>query len=724
MIKRIAVILIVLFSFSCSKEPETEVVLYKKGDVMPVLCVLNPDLYLLAADISDLFEEVTGIRPSVKGEYPDDDEVAITIGLLEPKAGDSLAVFTITNPRKNLVAINAIDSDHLYNAHRYFFYNYAGVNQFTISNVKEKVNEIKIPVALEYKHRIAFEYREPYFPDNFKKEFRHKNNTHTLEEEWALWGHNIEKAVKITPEMLATVDEKIYEEQLCFSSPELEEALKKFISSTAKNNEAPDKYMIMPNDNAVVCKCSKCIAAGNTQDNASPAVFLLLNKLAKNFPEQQFFSTAYMTTQKPPDFKLEKNAGVMISTMNFPKGVVIAASNKKSIVDDVFTGWEKVADKIYLWDYAVNFDNYFELYPTMSIMQQNLQFYKSRGVSGVFMQGSEDKYSTLAGLKAYVYAQLLQNTGINLKEHINMYLVNTYPEVGAMLFDYYINAEQLTLESKKPLDIYGGMQAAKDKYLIKSGFDIFYDKLIAKTNALSEDKKKKLEPLLLALTHQKLEIMRTTTDLNDLGYATINDKQNAKFKPVLASVFARLKYLQSRTGINVYNESGATLKEYIKYWESEILNTDYKNLLYGGKVQVLSQLDEDYTDARMLNDGAIGFADYYNNWFIATVSDTLSVKIETPKIIKATQVKINFLNDTRHKIYLPEKVIVTVGNKKHITDIKPRNNEKKPNRYEVVIPVVIAKKEEDVIIDIIKQEDLSNRSIACDEIYFMTTDKK
>ncbi|KAF2516312.1 DUF4838 domain-containing protein [Flavobacterium salilacus subsp. salilacus] len=709
MIKKLVIVLVILVSFGCDSNSQTYTV-YEKNAVEPVILINDTALRPIAEDLCDFFEQTAGMRPVITDKISSKNVPVIAIDIL--KKTDDNSAFTITH-KKNTITIKGIDIEALYNVNRYFFANYTAVNQFSVKTT-DTITKINIPINLDYKRTNDFEYREPYFPDNFSKQFRRWNATQTLEEEWALWGHNIGKVIKVTPAMLAKVDGEVNEEQLCFSSPELETALKQYIKKQIKENQEQDKFMIMPNDNAVVCRCDRCEAVGNTKTNASPAVFSLLNKLAKSFTEHHFFSTAYITTQQPPSFKLEPNAGVMISTMAFPKGVVMETSDKKDVVKTTFDKWKNVTGKIYLWDYAINFDNYFEFYPTVSTAQQNLQFYKNLGVTGVFMQGSEDRYSAFSDLKCYLYALLLQDVELNINKEIAFFFSNKYPDaVSTLLTDYYTKIENLSLKSVRTMDIYGGISASKKKYLNESGFEPFYDRLIKTTDTLNDAETKMTEPLLLAFTFQKLEILRTSPNLDDTGYATVTNDSIVKLKPEVNQLLERLKKLKATTGIDIYNESGYMLSDYIHYWEKQIIGKTYKNRLFGKKVQVLSELDEDYPDSRMLTDGAVGFNDYYNNWLLVT-GDTLSVQVTAADVKGSTEVEMNFLNDSKHKIYLPQRVEVIIDGRKYEAEIK----ETKSAICKVVIPVIIKPEDKKIIVNVVKQPQYANKSIACDELYF------
>lgn len=700
----------ITFCMGCQSNFQ-EFTLYQKGKITPEVYVANKKYQNAAKDFCALFEKATGQRLKIVSELSET-KVQIIIGELNeelPNGG-----FRIQQ-QGNAFSIKGTGGGSALFGVRYFFAAYSNSNQFD-NDPKQKIEMFKVPIGLDYTKVYAFEYREPYFPDNHSEELRLWNSTNAIDDTWGLWGHNIHKFISVTDKMFALVDDKISDEQYCFSSAEFEEALSTAIENHNKENGGAFKFMVMPNDNFMVCQCKKCKAAGNTKSNASPAAFTLINKLAIKFPNQEFFSTAYNSTVVPPQFTLAANAGVMISTMPFPKGVIIEHSNKKTVVEKTLQEWKKITSKMYLWDYAVNFDNYFEAYPTVHIAQKNLQFYKKQGISGVFINGNEGSYAAFDDLKFYLYAQLLSDPDIDLDKHIRLFFDEKYPDVSDLLFDYYSKIESFALNSRNALEIYGGLQQAKDKYLKEADFNIFYNQFTDRFGTLAREKSKNLVSLFTALTFQKLEILRTN-GVEKNGYAHF-EKDNivAVLKPEIPLLLVRLKKLTRESNIIVYNESGALISDYLESWEDEIISKKYENLFYSKNFRVLSPLDEEYQNKNMLNDGAIGFNDYYNNWLLST-KDILQIEIAAGEVKGAKTVCLTFLSSPKHKIYFPKEVLVTIGDKKFKAqiDLKPGNTNYK---YEVTIPIVITAPDKLIDITIIKQDDYKKMSIACDEILF------
>ena len=706
--KRVIYIFILLICLGCNSQSQ-DLIVYRAGGDVPELILSDASLKPIGSQFSNLFEKVFGNKIDMVARSSEK-QISIKLGLLKK---DKEKNYFIISADSKSVRIEGTNTDEVSRGVHYFLRKYAGM--YYVSGKGIVTNESKlitVPHDLYYTQSYAFEYREPYFPDNYDVEFRSWYATHTMEDTWAMWGHNLSKVVKPSTQMMARVNGKVNEEQFCFSSPELEEALIHFIKKIAVDEPLRSKFMIQANDNDVVCQCDRCKAIGNTLNNASPAVFSLINMLAAKFPKQQFFSTAYVTTMHPPKFKLADNAGVMVSTMAFPKGVLLETSGKKAMIDKVFAEWNKVTNTIYLWDYAINFDNYFKSYPTMLIAQANLKYYKAQGVKGVFMQGSEDQYSAYADLKSYLYALLLQDPDIDVRKEIKVFFKTKYPLVADLLSDYYLKIEQRSFDKKTPLDIYGGIKESKKKYLEEVEFNTFYNALFKKSETLPKDELNDLKPLLVSLTFIKLELLRTN-GIGTFGYKPASDE---KINHEVDVMLQQLWELSSQTGIKTYTETGLLIKDYLDEWNTEIIKKPYSNLLYGKKLKLISTPDEEYTDVTVLTDGGIGFKDYYNNWMLFT-QDALEVEVSAKDIKGAKVIEMDFLQDKRHNIYTPEKVEVTIDGRKYEKKLELNEDAEISKRH---INIQIDIKPSDTLIDIktIKASQYKNKSIACDEIFF------
>lgn len=696
------VVIALLLMSSCAQS--NDFVIYKKGEIKPIVYYQSSSK-AIADEFVSLFSKL-GEDLTLNNQPPKIERPYISL-----KIDANLDGFKLHQTQNGLLIIAGTERA-LRQAIYHFFGNYTNLNQFTAEAADLEQETITLPLRLNYSSNSPFSYKEPYFAENFNAKFRLWNNTNTLEESWAIWGHNIGKLIKVTPKMYAIVNGEPNEEQLNFSSIELQKALEKAIEEKLQNEPSINKFMIMPYDNDLVCNCDLCLKEGNSKKNASPAVFALIDRLAAKFPKANFYSTAYVSTEKPPQKPTRENVGVMISTMSFPKGIVLENSNKAPQISQYFKSWKNISKNIYLWDYAINFDNYFEFYPTVSIAQKNLQFYIKNGVNGIFMHGSDEgSFAAFGGLKSYLYAQLLNNPDLDLQKHIDLYLESTYPSVGKELANYYISIEETALKSSKTFDIYGGTKLAVNKYLKYDELDKIFKLILARKPKVSD---KEHDLLLMSFLFQKLELLRIN-GLKENGYATYQNHQK-KLNPEIIPHLSLLKQLSATTAIKKYNEIGLQIADYINAWNSRIVNASYQNLLFDKELKVTTALDEEYSDVSMLNNGVTGFEDYYNNWLVNS-STNLSVSANVEGLQKASTVQIDFLYDKKHKIYPPEKVSVYVGDRKFET-VLGQSSEPEAGRkiIRAVIPVKFNPNDTSIKIEITKQSQKQKRSFACDEI--------
>jgi len=562
-----------------------------------------------------------------------------------------------------------------------------------------------------------------YFSSNFKPEFRNWNKTSYLELEWGIWGHNLNKILrdkKLPESVFAKVDSKRNKAQYCFTSDSLFKYVNQKITAIYNSDHALKKYMILPNDNSIVCTCATCKAAGNTATNASPAIFSFLNKLAKNHKNLSFFTAAYVTVKEIPKFKAAENVGLFYSTIDIQKGIPIEESKYFNDFETDIKRWKKYVNNVYIWDYVVNFDNYFDIYPSIKTTQKNLQLYKKLGVTGVFLHGSEYDYSIFQDLKATIFSKLLWNTDINVDKEINTYFHQNYSnDLANLLSKYYVSIDNLFRINKKELSIYSGINKSIKKYLNPADFFNFYHHF----NSFTESNKdhKQFLKLATSLTFLKLDIMRNY-GIGEYGFATIDANDKISVKEETNLLLDKLATLSKTTNIKTYNEIHYKIDDYIKSWREIIKKYNHiKHSFYKKPFKVLSKLDEDYTNYKVLNDGAFGFLDYNTNWHISSI-DNLTLQIEKQHINKTQKITFSFLQDIKHSIYYPNTIEILDENYKLITSLKLPVDQTNLATKEVVVqlPNKHDKKQlpDTFIIKINKYKNLGKNTLACDEIIF------
>ncbi|MGK0412796.1 MAG: hypothetical protein ACJA1B_000996, partial [Polaribacter sp.] len=506
-------IYLILFSFSLSSCAQNKVILFSKNQKpYPKISIpfsANILVTKAAEEFNANFKLVTG--ETLKIERSNNLNKKDTYILLRTNPTQK-SNFCIYKEDKN-ITIQGTTAQNLVYGISDFFKRYTNLSfQGKNSSKKENIlaDEILVPNQFRICDSPQFEYREPYYSANFQPDFRAWNKTNYLELEWGIWGHNLPKILKeynLPETAYAKVGNKRVKSQFCFTSDSLFKYVNETVKRTFNSDNALNKYMILPNDNSIVCSCDTCKAAGNTSTDAAPAVFTFLNKLAKENRKLTFFTTAYITVKEIPKFKAEDNTGIFYSTIAIQKGIPIEETKDFEAFENDIKRWNGYLKNVYIWDYTVNFDNYFDIYPIIKVTQKNLKLYQKLGVNGVFLHGSEYNYSSFQNLKATLFAKLLWNPNINVDEEIADYFQHKFPvKLTDLLTNYYQFIDNTFLTSDKELSIYSGIHETVKKYLDPNTFFAFYNKFDTYYENNMFDK----EYLKIAtgLTFLKLEIMR------------------------------------------------------------------------------------------------------------------------------------------------------------------------------------------------------------------------
>ena len=719
-------IYLIIFFFSLTSCAQNKVTLFsKKNKIAPKISIpLSADILVTNAanKFNSNFKIVTGENLDIERSNSLNKNYNYILLRVNPTQKENFCIYK----KDQNITIQGTTSQNLEYAIEDFFKRYTNLNFEAIKgNIEEYsiADTIEIPEQFSECSSPIFEYREPYYSSNFDSNFRAWNKTNFLELEWGIWGHNLNKVVKdidVPESIYAKVGNKRVKDQYCFTSDSLFKYVNEKVKLTYNSDHALNKYMILPNDNDIVCTCGTCKAAGNTNTDAAPAVFTFLNKLAKDNRNLSFFTAAYITVKNIPRFKAESNTGIFYSTIDIQKGIAIENSKYFKEFQEDIVKWRKYVNNVYIWDYTVNFDNYFDIYPIIKVTQQNLKLYNKLGVNGVFLHGSEYDYSTFQELKATLFAKLLWNPNINVDQEINDYFHTRFStKLADVLTNYYTFIENSFYTNKKELSIYSGINKTVKKYLDPKVFFEFYNEFDTHTQQNKFDKD--YLKIATGLTFLKLEIMRDY-GFGSYGFGTLNEDNEIIVKNEAAVLLDHLSAYSKAATLKTYNERNYKIDDYINSWRKTIFKYHKrKHYFYKKDFEVISKLDEDYQNTKILNDGAFGLKDYNTNWHISSI-DNLVLKIKKEDISKSKKITFSFLQDVKHKIYYPSSIEILDADFKMIKRIKLKTDTTILDTKEVSIdlPSEFDNKQlsDSFIIKVIKPIIAGKNALACDEIIF------
>lgn len=495
----------------------------------------------------------------------------------------------------------------------------------------------------------AFGYREVFLPQGIGKKAK-DHDLNSIDVDWGIWGHNLGKVLpeKHSESVYAKVNESTLKSQYCFSSNRLYDYITQYIDDNYSSTDHT-RFSIIPNDNDIVCLCVKCVAAGNTEEDASPAVFNMVKKLASRYPNHQFYTSDYRTTRDLPTDSLPPNAGVMVSAMPYPFSLTPSTAKDQFLttIDD----WGAKTDNILIWDYINNFDDYFTPYPNLGVMQDRLRNYRDHNVSAVFLNGSGSDASSFSNLKTIVFADLLKNPDNNWEILLVEKAKELYPVTGETIANFMLAQEKYVKENNISLPMYEGVAVAERTYLPLHLFLNFHDSLLMLRDKTVDDERAYIDKLLPKLAMTRLELKRLERNMSDT-------------EPLLESM-ENLKNLK----VTSYNESGWQVENYIKDYRfmlNHYKEMEGKNLLKGETLTVLTPLDPDYTDVSILTDGLLGMPSNYHNGHLIN-SPEKKTDVSIPYKPGATKLRVWLSYIPGYRIYLPESVSLSATGMDKVT---------------------------------------------------------
>lgn len=360
--------------------------------------------------------------------------------------------------------------------------------------------------------KTNFEYRDVFLPENTGLEpcllSQETKTLNRVDNEWGIWGHNMEKLLGGNlPDDCYSQNAKgeIDKKQFCFSSTTLYNKVREWIIDNY-GKEDTTRFAIFPKDNKICCNCKECRKKGNTETNATPAVTDFITRLCTEFPNHIFFTSYYHSTSALPRKKLPENAGVIISAITWT--LKNEHTPKETAFKDMLNEWKNYTDRIYVWEYINNYEDYFTPFPCIALMQQRIQYYAKAGVKGLFFNGSGYDYSSFSDLKVYALAELMQYPNRDWEEIIREFFTLYYPESLDLLTEFCVSIERNSMLRRKYMNPYAAVDEAISEYLNVHQFLKFYKELGKLSKTVKGDEGKHLRDLYAACTLTRLEIAK------------------------------------------------------------------------------------------------------------------------------------------------------------------------------------------------------------------------
>ncbi len=270
--------------------------------------------------------------------------------------------------------------------------------------------------------------------------------------------------------------EKEYK-QLCFTNPEVLEALTEAVIREVDGYADRENVMVGIEDNRDYCRCPDCQALMDAYGGAASAsVIKCVNKIAeaveKHLSETgqnrkvnvvMFAYYGYLEapvkqnadgSYSPIDesVKMRDDTAVLIAPIDTDYGHSYYDTAFNRAERQSFEKWSVLCDSLYLWTYTTNFFYMLAPFDAFNSMQENFRFWKEYNVKHIYAQGQygNKKATGFVDLQTYLQSKLLWNVDEDLNKLIDGYFENYFKDAAKPMRSYFdeLRAHYANLRSR------------------------------------------------------------------------------------------------------------------------------------------------------------------------------------------------------------------------------------------------------------------------------------
>lgn len=504
-----------------------------------------------------------------------------------------------------------------------------------------------------------------YFDAETDQEYLDWHKLQRIDDKWGLWGHTFFKLVPPSrylaehPEYFSLVNGKRVAVQLCLTNTTVLKLVVNDLRLRMNDEPTLNYWSVSQNDDVGACECENCSSLNDAHGGYQGSLLSFLNEVAAQFPDKTISTMAYTFSRKPPvGLKPLPNVNIMFSSVEVNRAKPVADDPRSEGFRKDFEDWQSLTSNIIVWDYVVQFSNYFSPFPNLHTLSPNLNYFRGSGLKGQFIQGSVEVPGELAELRTFLLAKLLWNPDENVDALRDEFLEAYYGVASVPIKNYIDRIQDRALLAWQRMDIYDHPIIPFQTYLDK-GMLREYLKQLEAAEILSRTDPTVLRRVQIASLPVRFAILEQSRFYGiEAGGAFILDGKrswtvNKETKAFLDHFLGLLEQL----GITQLNEIGKTPKQYKKEWDEYLKQGPPLHKALNKPIKFLTQNDDDFKGKGEVSlvDGATGSPDGSYNW-MGWYGKDLNVQIDLEKELQFSTVKMSFLENHRYYSFKPLSV--------------------------------------------------------------------
>ena len=204
--------------------------------------------------------------------------------------------------------------------------------------------------------------------------------------------------------------------QLCLSNPEVLAIVIERVKGWLRENPLAEIVSVSQNDSFVIqsyCTCPACAAVDAGEGSPAGSLIRFVNAVAEaiepEFPKVAIDTLAYQYSTVPPKLTRPRHNVMVRMCTGGCSSHAIDECDRNGGTRSWIEGWEKICDRLYIWDYTTDFAQYLNPFPNLPTHQRNAQFFANHNVKGVFEQGNYTggKSGEFGELRSFILTEVL-----------------------------------------------------------------------------------------------------------------------------------------------------------------------------------------------------------------------------------------------------------------------------------------------------------------------------
>ena len=279
--------------------------------------------------------------------------------------------------------------------------------------------------------------------------------------------------------------------QLCPTHPEVVKIAIEYVREVLRDNPHTEIVSVSKNDCQVSCLCERCKKLRDAEGSDMANQLFLVNQVAaaieQEHPDVVIDTLAYLETiQVPKTVRPRRNVAIRLcnDTVGAWSHPFTPAEQCESA--KLIRAWSAVHNRIYIWDYNVNFSHYLAPMPNLDVMAANIRFWIRNHAEGVMLQGGYQGPAERDQLKSWVAAKLLWNPSWDEKALTRDFIEGHYGKAAPALEEYEALLEQMkTDHAQEMASPPGGIRYPMDAPFLIKDFVTRATDIFARAKALA-----------------------------------------------------------------------------------------------------------------------------------------------------------------------------------------------------------------------------------------------